>query len=369
VNTIRKKARRLGKKTNPSRIMTVQNNNPSTPMYCIPVPEPTLQVKPDKSVPQVKPVSVDLPDYLKSFLKEGSGIDPYFDFVTNEVGTEYTLQVLTDQPVHGNIIIAPGGFFALDAAAVRPTFFPYHILILDPDPRVDMFWKKMAPKIREAKDRNSLITKIKQEFIPECKTKFARDVEARFSSDIHDGRSWLSNDEKFKRIKEIFLNERFAMIRQDIAVSSIISRRLEESDLMVDVIRVSDFGSILSFKNLSYHIYHTIARNLKAQITLPPRTLIVDTDYGTYNSLEGVALGENGYNLRLKQIVYDIEGRVIPFLYLPTKKSKISLEQEKLVAAIQEQKLTFDNIIGEYNKKRSEEALKESSSSKLQMSS
>ncbi len=162
---------------------------------------------------------------------------------TNEKGQEATLDRLSKEPRSGNTIMGVSGFFVFNAAAARTQPDDLSILLVDCSKRVEFFWKNILPKLQRANDRidamtcicNELTSNANRYYHPEEVSKFTAvngqiqeakpedpkqerltpDLFVRGSvipslmNEVRNGSSWLSTDEKFKKIQKIFNEKRF----------------------------------------------------------------------------------------------------------------------------------------------------------------
>lgn len=154
------------------------------------------------------------------------------------------------------------GFFTLNAVAIRAinspdqTQSPDTVIIVDRSHHVEHFWTVMEPIIVSSKSRVKVIVKIEeivQKYFEEGRYYFEPgiDVKAALQSlqaEISDGRSWLSTDAKFAKIKDIFAKGRFVFKRMelcDYASFQILSEVLQQNGITVDFIYLSNCAEYL----------------------------------------------------------------------------------------------------------------------------
>lgn len=178
---------------------------------------------------------------------------------SNELCQAKVLDTLKKTKIVGNTAIGVGTFFILNAVAVTPTI--ERIFVFDRSPRVTHFWEKAIEIIKRSKTRfdvilaiEALLKKESTRYFEEWGMKDSIDATAKgeceaFQANIAEGISWLSHDEKFNRIKEIFHRNCFVFARVDLF--NVISmcrfkRLLEENNLTLGLAYLSNISQFCS---------------------------------------------------------------------------------------------------------------------------
>lgn len=196
-----------------------------------------------------------------------TGIDDYFYrplVATTAVCQRVTLATLQNSPIAGNTAVGVGGFFTLNAAAIRDLRLDT-LIIVDKSLRVEHFWSRAALIIKNLANRLDVIERIKELLLLYKEAYFRGspdgpndlEIEARsegmaLDDEIGRGLSWLSNDAAFRRIKTIFTQRRFLFIRADLcdvramrAFKSFLSR----GNLTIDFLYLANVGEYAALEN------------------------------------------------------------------------------------------------------------------------
>lgn len=154
--------------------------------------------------------------------------------VTNEDSCFETLKIMSKRPVIYETILGVGCFFTLDVASLQGTKSIdksrsiKHIIIFDRGYRVEHFWQNAEKIIKESENRLEVIEKIKallkthaNYYFKEYRNSDSPEQEAAnecavFDTAIEKHYSWLSDDIRFEKIKNIFINNCFYFGRVDL---------------------------------------------------------------------------------------------------------------------------------------------------------
>ncbi|MES2122631.1 MAG: hypothetical protein V4492_07640 [Chlamydiota bacterium] len=189
---------------------------------------------------------------------------------SNEDCQEETLQMLSEKPVAGNTAVGVSGFFLLDAVAARSdkgSSTIENIVLIDCSLRIEHFWKEMERIMGESSVRMEVIDKVRGLLENEKERYFcgsscrdpaevAKSEVAHFDKGVTEGRSWLSKDENFEKIKKIFDAKKFVFLRMDLVDTSsigVLCEVLKSQSLSVDMLyasNVTDLRYVRSFANL-----------------------------------------------------------------------------------------------------------------------
>jgi hypothetical protein len=216
---------------------------------------------------------------------------------TTEENLARILGIMGREPLVGDVMMGVSGFYTLNVAAVRAQNngqkIPY-LLLVDCSTRVEKFWIKMQEIMQEAKTPQDVSLKIldfassnPEEFwkpshsnnsqcVKEASRKRAYTDVNNLALEIESGTSWLSSQEKFETIKQIF-KDRFAFVRLDFfdgkSVRALCSR-ISQLNFKFDSIYLSNMREHAEIdRNLPG--FHESLKELKSVIT--DKTLFIDT--------------------------------------------------------------------------------------------
>lgn len=181
---------------------------------------------------------------------------------TNEDGQERTLSILEKTPLHGDTMIGVSGFFILNAAAIRGRTSSgriENIILFDRSVRVEHFWERMQAIITGSEHRGEVFEKVaalldneKHWYYNRTEPLSKGEEDPRYAhqtyiqelrAEMEMGQSWLSSDEKFARIKAIFVQGRFIFKRADLTdveAFRSIGLALKAEGLQVDTVYLSN---------------------------------------------------------------------------------------------------------------------------------
>ncbi len=203
--------------------------------------------------------------------------DERVDISSDELFIQKSLNKLRKMGPVGNLAIGIGGFCTLDLASVRENID--YILIVDVSARTQLFWKKMLPIIRNAEDRKDCEKKIHQNIISWIENYGHCDKNTEYYiSLLIKGTSWLSREDRFSRIKEIFSNNRFAFIRMDITDNKAVRalQAIHDSNgLIADIMYLSNIINFIQAEDLEKF-------GCALSILTTSKTIFIDTEEEPY---------------------------------------------------------------------------------------
>ena len=178
---------------------------------------------------------------------------------TNESMQTKTLSTLAKHPLTGNTMVGVSGFFTLNAAAIRGTTCPEptgeieNIILIDRSVRVEHFWKQMKGIITSSSNRLEVIDKVKLLLESEKERYYGNgwntpeDTIAHLlkslETEVLSGQSWLSSDDKFAKVKQVFDSGHFIFKRMDLckpAAFQSMSAIFKERNITIDTIYLSN---------------------------------------------------------------------------------------------------------------------------------
>ena len=187
---------------------------------------------------------------------------------TNEEGAEQMLDILSGLPLNGNAMLGVSGFFLLNAAGERASFCDEEtgkidtLILIDNSIRVEDFWQRVQPIIIQAENRGEVTQKIinllierKDQYYSghpnpkETSTKSAQYQITKLNKEIESRNSWLSTDETFKRIQDIFRANRFVFKRIDLYDTQSITQLtdlLAQQGIRLDSVYVSNIAEYVT---------------------------------------------------------------------------------------------------------------------------
>jgi len=201
--------------------------------------------------------------------------------VTNESNQQHLLGFLSQNTIVGDTAIGVSGLFTLNAVAVRGIHAPSknrikRILLLDCSSRVERFWNFMKQTLCENIPREEAIAKIQShvwtlrgDYWPNRTDEMAWTMITRLAVEIQYGVSFLSNDEKYHKIRQIFADNGFVFKRIDLfsplsctAISSALRTGVHTVD-MVYLSNVSEcvFGQDEKIAGFSHSVRELVDDN------------------------------------------------------------------------------------------------------------
>jgi 3-methyladenine DNA glycosylase Tag len=159
-----------------------------------------------------------------------------------------SLEKIADQTLTGDTIFGTSGFYTLSLASLKRTpgngFDKIkNILIADISENTRAFWKDMSRIIRGCPEREKAINLIIQRLETKKDTYFPRSPRSAemYSQDImqsiQSGESWLSTDDRYQRIYEIFLSEGFQFVSCNLFDESDVAKimqNIEQAEATID---------------------------------------------------------------------------------------------------------------------------------------
>jgi len=189
---------------------------------------------------------------------------------TNELNWEKVLKSLKEKPITGNTGIYTSGLFSLDLASVERDHSHCdlnNIIIVDRAECVRKFWTPIEQIIKENECRHiafgeikDLLRQNKGSYFRECADQKAENCISSLEKKFNDQTGFLSTNEKYKKIRDIFCNDGFAFIQLDLCDQNNTKRfgeLLATRSLKIDTLYVSniygllfdDFESALTSRN------------------------------------------------------------------------------------------------------------------------
>lgn len=173
---------------------------------------------------------------------------------TNELEHEAVVTALKTIACVGNLVIGTSGFCTLNLAAVRKDV--KYILICDLSLKVEFFWKSMARLIRESSNRLDCRQKIQEHLLDENERYFQESslLESQWHcKQLDDPSSWLFDNERYEKIKEIFLQNAFAFCLLDFTDTESCKRLAQihqANGLVPDLLYTSNIRNFIPVKQL-----------------------------------------------------------------------------------------------------------------------
>jgi hypothetical protein len=186
------------------------------------------------------------------------GQNPTIFLVTNEMGQEDVQDSLENMPTRGNAIVGTSCFMTLNLASIPRDGVPIeHIAIFDIADRVSLFWNNIAPLIERAQNREEFLQNLREDLEQNAHSYFNlkgvsadKVAERKFEELTYEmdlELSWLSNDERFTKVQEIFRRNRFAFHQLDFTNPEQVGRflgGLERNGARIDTFYVSNIGEV-----------------------------------------------------------------------------------------------------------------------------
>jgi hypothetical protein len=198
-------------------------------------------------------------------------IDEYLDHVwpcTNEEGQEETQRIIRDQPVRGNAIYGCSGFFVLNLASLSPEIT--HVSIFDLSDRVREFWSE-AQKI--FLDPFLTYETAEKRFLSFVETY--RHGEQLLQECQHN-LSFLSSEERFERIRAIFLRDHFSFTKLHLGDPDQFHRFLDTQAAQgarPQIIYLSNIPTTISAMGESIEGFEKFRRSMEL---LPKNAIIIE---------------------------------------------------------------------------------------------
>jgi hypothetical protein len=170
-----------------------------------------------------------------------------------------------------------------------------NLIVIDRSRRVEHFWQEMTKIIQAARTQQEVIEKIEALLFTHKKLYFSGGVKtspeaacqegmAHLQGEISRGISWLAEESRFRKVKKLFQQNRFAFLRLDFcdghAMQS-LSKSLSKHKLTLDTVYLSN--------SYEYTIVAEPLKPVRAQkalqntfragmgVLLAPTTYVVDT--------------------------------------------------------------------------------------------
>lgn len=209
---------------------------------------------------------------------------------TNETGQAKTLETLKKSERIGTGFIGVGGFFNLNAASRRKLDV---IILIDCGLRVGDFWQDVEEIIRTNDNRQEVISKIQMLLRRNASQYFTggsalsgldnpdtvAEIEIEnFQREIDQNLSWLSDNERFNKIKKIFRDSCFFFMQADLFDPNQmedIRSILQGAKITVDTIYLSNLGEYAD-GTLQRSRYITAMKKLIA-----PKTHVISGHFST----------------------------------------------------------------------------------------
>ncbi len=232
---------------------------------------------------------------LSQIIPDFEILDDFDDFAhqpciaTNE---NYDLQKIESLPPHGNLMIAVSCFFALNVYAVRKNLD--YLLIVDRGSRVNIFWNKALEIIKETERPKDALESLKNHIIKDHETYFSSDDEeiSAYDSALYrlkclkeefdNGVSFLSTEEKYKRVRSLLISQRFSIKQVDISdweAMKKIGSLLKTHQLGLDILYISNVPKYSKDEDCIKYLYKSLPYLLKSD------THIIDS-YLNHDHLE-----------------------------------------------------------------------------------
>lgn len=212
--------------------------------------------------------------------------------VTNEQGQKETLEKLERHKTNGNTIIGVSGFFTLNAASIRASKVEdkakeqiEHIILIDCSKRVHDFWMNMRKIIEKANNHLETAEETKKLLLEKkdfyyggsprhSSETIANGFITRLEDEISSGLSWLSNKERFQKIKDIFDRGNFTCLQVNLCeqeAMDAISETMTEKGMTLDAFYTSNVRDYAEQDGL----LSSFQKSLNRIIT--PKAFIIDT--------------------------------------------------------------------------------------------
>jgi hypothetical protein len=199
---------------------------------------------------------------------------------TNEKEQEQTLQTLQKTHTYGNTYIGTSALFNLNAASVKPNIT--HIIIFDRSEIVRRFWINIKEIIIRNDDRRlaaskiiEMIEKRKRYYFGSSMTYETPDQATeshirKLRFEIVENLSFLSDDIRYARIKDIFSGQRFRFFKMDLEnpISfQNLAKEMKSQNLIPDIVYTSNTKDYCDPENYFSAVAPLVYKN----------TLLIDT--------------------------------------------------------------------------------------------
>ena len=159
---------------------------------------------------------------------------------TNEPGQEAVLAWLKEQRSYGDTFIGTSGFYSMSAFSLRGPDVKYLVLI-DIDPAVGEFYREIKRIMLDpAVNTKEIVLGLLKPYL-ETVGYSSKSIEYEMPF------NWFATDMQFERIKELFCEDRFALIEanmMDDPTLSSIGLALREAGHRIDTIYQSNIASV-----------------------------------------------------------------------------------------------------------------------------
>lgn len=196
---------------------------------------------------------INLPNILSN-IPDSEAYDDYAHqpwIVTNEEKAGAIVAKIKNKPVQGNLMIAVSCFFSLNVFSIRKNL--EYLLILDRGVRVHHFWLETKKIVEETADRLEAYEKVKVVALANHKKYYSGGpfsssvtVTSRLShldEEVKSGVSWLSDKERYDRVRSLLLSNRFVIKQIDLCNSETVKNLntvLKANDLSLDILYLSN---------------------------------------------------------------------------------------------------------------------------------
>lgn len=167
---------------------------------------------------------------------------------SNHTEAMHELEKKEYQQIRGNTIVTVSGFTGLNIAATRKGVD--RIVMVDISSKNEQFWERATKMIRESKTAEEFLQKLNKDVEEQEKLGNFYDT-IDFKSEIEKGISWLSTEEGFQKIKNIFDNGNFVFKRIDMSNRECItslSTALKKANCTVDTLYASNVENFVEDK-------------------------------------------------------------------------------------------------------------------------
>lgn len=242
-------------------------------------------------------------EYLRS-LSAPFGLKDQYPFrvflTAHEFKKEHILSALEKTKTCGTVVIGTSCLYSLDLFSIqRQGGNLKHLIIIDISEHVNLFWKNFEAIILGAKNRIECLESITQDVKRNCKNYFpkctsedvAHDNILLLKLDIFQNVSFLSSDDRFKTIQNLFIEKRFAFVQGTFFGSNYIetiSEYLLHRDWKIDILYLSNLHEYAESADF-LELYRKAISDFK--LVMSDDTNIIDTE-PKVNGLENKSLLE-----------------------------------------------------------------------------
>jgi|GEM_PF-3206999 len=212
--------------------------------------------------------------------------NPHFDsskvyITTNEANHAQVIEHLSKQPPFGNTLVGVSALANLNMAAVRESVS--NVLIIDPSSKVRLFMENFSLIIKACETKESCLEALRAHITrylnPDYTTPFSiesgrvkRDIEW-FNCKLGEEESFFSSDLKFSKIRNLFLEDKVAILEGDFSDSSLVkevAQRFSGLKLTLDTLYLSNILDLMTQDRMG-----DFAKNL--ELLISGECLVVDT--------------------------------------------------------------------------------------------